>query len=303
MSWALFRLCGPSLAVVNCCGPLWACVGLCWPSLAAVGLPGLSSNRKIKNKMYIKKKTPPMRRSGPFSSLWAFVGRRWLLWAFLGLRWPSLAIVNCCGPSWACVGRRWLLWAFLGLRWPLLAVVNCCGPLWACVGLRWPLWAFLGLPGLSSNKKIKNEMYIKKKAYLWPKRRDWRRLGPFSLCGPSLAVVGCCGPWWALVGLRWPSLASVGLPGPALAFVGRCWLLWAFLGLVVIKKFKMQGTLRKTPTYGPNDASRVVWALFHLRGPSLAVVGCCGPSWACVGLLWLLCDSLSRFTMLIAVVG
>src|ERR1700678_1619026 len=85
-------------------------------------------------------------------------------------------------------------------------------------------------------------MYIKKKAYLWPKRRDWRRLGPFSLCGPSLAVVGCCGPSWACVGLRWPSLASVGLPGPALAFVGRCWLLWAFLGLVVIKKFKMQGT-------------------------------------------------------------
>src|SRR5271155_1213075 len=91
---------------------------------------------------------------------------------------------------------------------------------------------------------------------------------------------------WAFVGRRWPSLASVGLPGPALAFVGRCWLLWAFLGLVVIKKFKMQGTLRKRPTYGPNDASRVVWALFHLRGPSLAVVGCCGPSWACVGLHW-----------------
>ena len=48
-----------------------------------------------------------MRRSGPFSSLWAFVGRRWLLWAFLGLRWPSLAVVNCCGPLWACVGLRW----------------------------------------------------------------------------------------------------------------------------------------------------------------------------------------------------
>src|ERR1700678_2314982 len=113
-------------------------------------------------------------------------------------------------------------------------------------------------------------MYIKKKAYLWPKRRDWRRLGPFSLCGPSLALVGCCGPSWACVGLRWPSLASVGLPGPALAFVGRCWLLWAFLGLVVIKKFKMQGTLRKRP-----KAQTMHLASF---GP-VRVVG--------LGLLWL----------------
>src|ERR1700678_1844254 len=39
--WALFRLCGPALAVVGCCGPSWACVGLRWLSLAAVGLPGL----------------------------------------------------------------------------------------------------------------------------------------------------------------------------------------------------------------------------------------------------------------------
>src|SRR6202522_1942042 len=46
-------------------------------------------------------------------------------------------------------------------------------------------------------------------------------------------------------------------------------------------------------TFGPNDASGVVWALFRLRGPSLAFVGrhwllnsYCGPSWACVGLRW-----------------
>src|SRR5271168_5268202 len=46
-------------------------------------------------------------------------------------------------------------------------------------------------------------------------------------------------------------------------------------------------------TCGPNDASGVVWALFRLRGPSLAFVGrhwllnsYCGPSWACVGLRW-----------------
>src|SRR5271168_921117 len=93
-------------------------------------------------------------------------------------------------------------------------------------------------------------MYIKKKTHLWPKRRVWRRLGPFS---------------------------------SSFAFVGRLWLLWAFLGLVVIKKLKIKCTLRKRRTYGPNDASGVVWALFRLCGPSLAVVGCCGPSWACVG--------------------
>src|ERR1700678_3076184 len=143
---------------------------------------------------------------GHFSSLWAFVGRRWLRWAFLGLRWPSLAIVNCCGPLWACVGRRWLLWAFLGLRWPSLAVAGCCGPSWACVGLRWPLLAAVGLPGLSSNKKIKNARYIKKKTYLWPKRRQSRRLGPFSCLW---AFVSRCWLLWAFLGLCWPSLAAV----------------------------------------------------------------------------------------------
>src|ERR1700678_4285784 len=30
VGWALFCLCGPSLAVVGCCGPSWACVGLRW---------------------------------------------------------------------------------------------------------------------------------------------------------------------------------------------------------------------------------------------------------------------------------
>ena len=98
---------------------------------------------------------------------------------------------------------------------------------------------------------------------------------------PLLAVVGCCGPSWACVGLRWPSLTAVGLRGPVLAFVGRSWLLWAFLGLVVIKKLKMKCTLRKRPTYGPNDATGVVWALFRfvgLRWPSLAAVGLPGLS-------------------------
>ena len=50
--------------------------------------------------------------------------------------------------------------------------------------------------------KIEIKNYIKKK-YLWPKRRQMRRLGPFSSS-------------WACVGRRW--------------------LLWAFPGFVVINK-------------------------------------------------------------------
>src|SRR5271155_1787041 len=52
--WALFRLRGPSLAVIS------------YP-MATVGLRG---------------------------PVLAFVGRRWLLWVFVGLRWPSLAAVG-----------------------------------------------------------------------------------------------------------------------------------------------------------------------------------------------------------------
>ena len=82
------------------------------------------------------------------------------------------------------------------------------------------------------------------------------------------------------------------------------------LGVVAVvqpasnQKIKNKLYIKKnTRIYGPNNVSGIVWALFCLCGPLLAVVGCCGPSWACVGLRWLLCDSLSRFTMLIAVVG
>src|ERR1700678_3029552 len=70
------------------------------------------------------------------------------------------------------------------------------------------------------------------------------------------------------------------LRGPAPAFFGG----GAFRGLLwkVVHLKKIH--LKKKLTYGPNDARRVVWALFPLRGlpfPSLsALVGCCGPSWA-----------------------
>src|ERR1700678_1250166 len=46
--------------------------------------------------------------------------------------------------------------------------------------------------------------------------------------------------------------------------------------------------IKKKLTYAsPNDASGVVWALFHLCGPASAFVGCCGPSWAFVDKLYI----------------
>src|ERR1700678_2279967 len=44
--------------------------------------------------------------------------------------------------------------------------------------------------------------------------------------------------------------------------------------------------MKEKHTYGPNDASGVVWAFFVFEGlcwPSLAVIGCCGSLWTCVG--------------------
>src|SRR5271168_1576730 len=70
------------------------------------------------------------------------------------------------------------------------------------------------------------------------------------------------------------------LRGPASAFVG-C---WGLRGLSWISCKSKKNTFKKKLTYGPNDARRVVWALFPLRGlpfpSSSALVGCCGPSWA-----------------------
>src|SRR5271168_4776236 len=132
----------------------------------------------------------------------------------------------------------------------------------------------------------------KKKTHLGPKRRVWRRLGPFCLHGPALAFVSRHCLLWAFVGLRWllwafvdlcwPLLAAVGFRGPVLSFGGRRWLLWAF----VVNKMEEEKNEKKH-TYSPNDASGIVWALFvfvGLRWPSLAVIGCCGPLWTCVGL-------------------
>src|ERR1700678_1956542 len=98
------------------------------------------------------------------------------------------------------------------------------------------------------NKTQKNNL---KKTHLGPKRRQTRRLGPFSSSWACVGLLGCCGPLWAFVGLiranegcgrwacvglrgccgpsltcvglRWPSLAAVGLRGPALACIGLRW--------------------------------------------------------------------------------
>src|SRR5271168_4847060 len=90
------------------------------------------------------------------------------------------------------------------------------------------------------------------------------------------------------------------LRGPASAFVG-C---WGLRGLLWISCTSKKNTLKKKLTYGPNDARRVVWALFPLRGlpfpSSSALVGCCGPSWAFMavvhakeGVWWVWCSRLS----------
>src|SRR5271155_1710166 len=64
--------------------------------------------------------------------------------------------------------------------------------------------------------------------------------------------------------------------------------------------------MKEKHTYGPNDASGVVWAFFvfeGLRWPSLAVVGCRGLLWACVGLRWLLWAFVGLRWPSVAVVG
>src|SRR5271168_849044 len=185
-----------------------ATVGLRGPALAFVGRRWLlwafvvnKMEEKIEKKTHLRPKRHQTRRLGPFSSSWAFVGRHWLLDGY-------------CGPSWACID----------LRWPPLDAVGFRGPALAFGGCRWLLWTFV---------VNKMEEKIEKKTHLGPKRRQTRRLGPFS---SSWAFVGLCWlslatQWllWAFVGLCWPALAAVGFRGPALAFGGRRWLLWAFV--------------------------------------------------------------------------
>jgi hypothetical protein len=76
-------------------------------------------------------------------------------------------------------------------------------------------------------------------------------------------------------------LAFVGCCGPC---VGHHWLL---CNKNKIKNLYIKKQLKNLPTYGPNNASGIVWALFRLCGPALAFVGCCGPVLTCIGLRWL----------------
>src|SRR5271155_4846798 len=78
--------------------------------------------------------------------------------------------------------------------------------------------------------------------------------------------------------LRGPPFAFVGCCGHVLTCVGRRWLLWAFVGFVVIKKQKIKWTLQK----------KTYLSLFRLRGPALTFVGRCGPVLTCIGRCWLL---------------
>ena len=195
----------------------------------------------------------------------------------MGLCWPLLAIIGCCGPSLTCVGLRWPLLAAVGFCRPALAAVGFCGPALAAVGFRGPALAFGGRRWLLWAFVVnKMEEKIEKKTDLGPKRRQTRRLGPFSsswafvgrhwllngYCGPSLTCIGRRWPslaLWAFMGLRWPSLAAVGLRGPALALVGCCgpsltyvgrrWpslALWAFVGRSNNNKIKILYIKKKT---------------------------------------------------------
>src|SRR5271168_37253 len=95
---------------------------------------------------------------------------------------------------------------------------------------------------------------MKKKTHLGPKRRVWRRLGPFCL------------------------------RGLALAFGGRRWLLWAFVVNKMEEKIEKKTHLgpkrRQTRRLGPFSS---LWAFV---GHHWLLNGYCGPSWACVGLHW-----------------
>src|ERR1700678_968886 len=71
--WAVFHLCGPASAFVGCCGPSWAFVDK------------LSIKKKyIKKNLPMPAQTMRLASFGPFSSLWACVGLRWLLWTLMG---------------------------------------------------------------------------------------------------------------------------------------------------------------------------------------------------------------------------
>src|ERR1700678_1514548 len=69
--------------------------------------------------------------------------------------------------------------------------------------------------------------------------------------------------------IKYIFLSSFHLRRPALAFVGCCGPSWAFVGVVRANYgcggYEINCTFKKKLTYGPNDASIVVWALFHLR--------------------------------------
>src|ERR1700678_924475 len=67
------------------------------------------------------------------------------------------------------------------------------------VGLRGPSLAAVGLRGLSWISSTFRKNTLKKKTYLWPKRRQTRRLGPFPSLWASFSLfVGLRGPSWLL---------------------------------------------------------------------------------------------------------
>src|ERR1700678_2538265 len=81
----------------------------------------------------------------------------------------------------------------------------------------------------------------------------------------------------------WPSLACVGCRGPC---IGLRWLLWAFVGFVVIKKYKIKCKSKNRHTYHLWRHYGLLWPALAVVGLALAFVGRCGPALTCVGLRW-----------------
>src|SRR5271168_2662282 len=73
------------------------------------------------------------------------------------------------------------------------------GPFSIFMGLHQPWLSAVGLCGLSWISCTFRKNTLKKQTYLWPKRRIWRRLGPFPSLWASFSLfVGLRGPSWLL---------------------------------------------------------------------------------------------------------
>src|SRR5271155_5135966 len=130
-----------------------------------------------------------------------------VVWALFPLRRPASAFVGCwglCGPLWiSCTSKK----KYIKKKKLTSGPNDVSGAVWALFPLHGPAWAFVGCWGLRGPSWISctsKKNTFKKKTHLWPKRRQTRRLGPFTSSWASFSL---------FVGLRWLLWAFVGLHG------------------------------------------------------------------------------------------